>query len=136
MWHQFHAKYWRAQEFEGHRPVTLQNSTGFIVMVTWLLLDSQLMVDLISDIKMLINIPMVQDEDAIRVHCNSGVKILNHIGNLPGYGAVWYEPTGIDSILSILRVTKKFQVVFDSEGGLILWIETTVTSTTSYFPLC
>ena len=41
---------------------------------------------------------------------------MNRVGNLPGYVTVWYEPTGIANILSMLRATKKFRVVFDSEG--------------------
>ena len=30
---------------------------------------------------------------------------------------VWYEPTEIANILSMLRVTRKYQVVLNSEGG-------------------
>ena len=33
---------------------------------------------------------------------------MDRVGNLPGYGTVWYEPTGIANILSMLRATKKF----------------------------
>ena len=63
------------------------------------------------------NIRTVQGKDAIRVHCNSNVKIVNSIGDLPGYGTVWYEPIGIANTLSMSRVTKKFRVLFDSEGS-------------------
>ena len=66
---------------------------------------------------MLVNIRKVWGEDAIRVHCNSGVNIADRVGDLPGYGTVWYEPTGIAKILSMSRATKKFWVVFNSEGG-------------------
>ena len=44
---------------------------------------------------------------------------MDRIGKLPGYGTVWYEPTGIANILSMSRATKKFRVIFDSEGGII-----------------
>ena len=116
-WQQFHVKELGAQEFEGHTPVTLHNSTGRAVPLTWLLLGSQGTVDLITNEKMLMNIRTVQGKGAIRVHCNSNVKIFNSIGDLPRYGTVWYEPTGIANILSMSRVTKKFRVLFDSEGG-------------------
>ena len=66
---------------------------------------------------MIVNISTVQGEDVIWVHCSSGVKIVNRIGNLPGYGTVLYELTGIANILSMSRATKKFRVIFDSEGG-------------------
>ena len=73
--------------------------------------------DLIANPRMLLNIRRVRSEDAIRIHCNSGVKVVDKIGDLPGYGTVWYEPTGIANILSMSREKKKFRVIFDSEGG-------------------
>ena len=59
----------------------------------------------------------MQSEDAIRVQCNSGVKFMDRVSDLPGYGTVWYEPTGIANIMSMSRGTKKFRVIFNSEGG-------------------
>ena len=65
---------------------------------------------------------MVRGKDAIRVHCNSGVKILDRVGDLPGYGTVWYEPTGIVNIFSMSRATKKFRICFYSKGGNVFRI--------------
>ena len=62
------------------------------------------------------NIRTVRGEDSIRVHCNSGVEIVDGVSDLPGYGNVWYETTGIANILLMSRATKKFRDVFDSEG--------------------
>ena len=73
--------------------------------------------DLIANAKMLVSIRKVQGEDSIRVHCNIRVKILDRVGDLPGYRTVWYKPTGISNILLMSRATKKFRVVFVSEGG-------------------
>ena len=89
-WHQFHVEVWGAQDFEGHTPVTMHNNTGRAVTLTWLLLDSQSTVDLIANTKMLVNTRTVQGEDAIRLHCKSGVKIVDRVRDLPGYGTVWY----------------------------------------------
>ena len=94
----------------------MHNNTGLAVPLTWLLLESQSMVNLIANQMMLINIRRVRSKEAIRVHCNSGVKVVDRIGELPGYGTVWYEPTGIAIILSMSRATKKFRVIFDSAG--------------------
>ena len=88
--------------------MVIGNGTRRTVPLTWLLLDSQLKVDLISNPRMLLNIRKVRSEDAICVHCNSGVKVVDRVGDLTGYGTVWYEPTGIANILSMSRVTKKF----------------------------
>ena len=79
----------------------MHNATGRSVPLTWLLIESQLTVDLIANPKILLNIRKVQVKDAIRIHCNSGVKILDRAGDLPGYGNVWYEPTRIANILLV-----------------------------------
>jgi hypothetical protein len=39
------------------------------------------------------------------------------IGDLPGYGTVWYDPESIANILSLKRVAEKYHVAFDSEHG-------------------
>ena len=95
----------------------MHNATGRAVPLTWLLLDSQSVVDLIANPRMLLNIRKVRSEDAIRVHCNSGVKVVDRVGDLTSYVTVWYELTGIANILSMSRAMKKFRVIFDSEGG-------------------
>ena len=70
--------------------VVMHNDIGRAVPLTWLLLDSQSTVDLISNPRMLRNIRRVRSENAIRVHCNSGVKVVDRIGKLPGCVTVWY----------------------------------------------
>ena len=76
--------------------------------------------DLIAKPRMLLNIRKAWSKDVIHVHCNSGVKAVDIFGDLPSYRTVWYEPTGITKILSVSRVTKKFRVIFNSEGGNFL----------------
>ena len=98
-WHKFHVEGWGAQDFEGHTMVVMHNDTGRAVPLTWILLDRKSTLDLIANPRMLLNTRRVQSEDAIRVHCNSKVKVVDRISNLPGYGAVWYEPTGIANIV-------------------------------------
>ena len=72
----------------------MRNNTGRAVPLTWLLLDIKSTVDLIANPRMLLNIRTVRSKEAICVHCNSGVKVVDRIGDLPGYGTVWYERTG------------------------------------------
>ena len=43
----------------------MHNNTGRAVPLTWLLLDSQSMVDLIANAEMLVNIRTVRGKDAI-----------------------------------------------------------------------
>ena len=94
----------------------MHKNTSHAVPLTWLLLESQSMVDLISNKKMLVNIRKMWGKDTIRLHCNSGANIVNMVGDLPGYGTVWNEPTGIANVLSMSKVTKKIRVAFNSEG--------------------
>ena len=96
----------------------MHNATGRAVPLSWLLLDSQLTVDLIANANMLVNISKVRVKDAIRVHFNSRVNIVYRVSDLSGYGTVWYKLTGIANMPSILRSTKIFWVVFNSEKGI------------------
>ena len=98
-WHQFYVEGWRARDFEGHATVVMHNDTRRAVPLTWLLLDIQSTLDLISNPKILVNIRKVQGKDAIQVHCNSGVKIVDRVDDLPGYVTVWYKPTGTANTL-------------------------------------
>ena len=66
----------------------MHNATRRAVPLTWLLLDSQSTVDLIANTNMLVKIRKVRGEDAIRVHWNSGVNIVDIVGDLPGYGTI------------------------------------------------
>ena len=94
----------------------MYNTTGCTVPLTCLLLDSQSTVDLIANAKIMANIRKVWGKDAIRVHYNSGVKVVDRVGDLTGYGTVWYELIGITNILLMSRATNFFGF-FDSEGG-------------------
>jgi len=77
---------------------------------TWVLLDNQSIVDVFFNGALLENI---RDSDSsLDIHCNSGVATVNKIGNFPGYGVVWYHPSGIVTILSLARVKEKYQVTF------------------------
>ena len=89
-WHQLHVEGWVAQDFERNALVDMHNVTEWAVPLTWILLDSQSTVDLIANPKMLVKIRRVRGQDAIWVHCNSGVKIVYRVGDLTGYGTVWY----------------------------------------------
>jgi hypothetical protein len=42
---------------------------------------------------------------------------MNMIGDLPGYGTVWYDPKSIANILSLKRDIDKYSVAFDSKHG-------------------
>ena len=72
----------------------------------WILLDSQSTVDMFKNKKLLRNIH--DAKKALSLHYNSGIAMVNKIGDLPGYGTVWFYEDGIANILSLNNVKKKY----------------------------
>ena len=65
---------------------------------SWILLDNQSTVNVFYNAGLLRNIR--EGEAHMDIHCNAGVTSTNMVGDLPGYGTVWYHPKGIANILS------------------------------------
>ena len=57
----------------------------------WVLIDSQSTIDLFCNSSLLTNIRQV--ETKLNIFCNAGKKSTNMVGDLSGYGTVWYTPT-------------------------------------------
>jgi hypothetical protein len=62
---------------------------------TWILLDNQSTVDVFYVQPRPCLQTFVLDTGSMDIHCNAGVASTNLIGELPGYGTVWYHPSGI-----------------------------------------
>ncbi|KAI2491042.1 Reverse transcriptase (RNA-dependent DNA polymerase) [Fragilaria crotonensis] len=83
---------------------------------TWILLDNQSTVDVFCNKRMLSNIR--EHTNAMDIHCNAGITSTKWIGELKGYGTVWYNPSGIANILSLSRVKEHgYRVTFDTSEG-------------------
>ena len=50
----------------------------------------------------------------MRIHCNAGSHLTILIGDLPGYGTVWYDPKSIVNILSLRQVRDRYHISYDS----------------------
>jgi hypothetical protein len=82
----------------------------------WILLNNQSTVNVFHNEDLLDNIR--RGDGSMDIHCNAGVTSTSLVGDLLGYGEVWFNPSGIANILSLLRANQRgFQVPFDSENG-------------------
>jgi len=86
------------------------------VTSTWLLLDDQSIVDVFNNASVLKNIH--KSTTTMNIHCNARIVSKSMLGDLPGYGTVWYHPEGITNILSLAHIIEKeYHITFDSKDG-------------------
>jgi hypothetical protein len=85
---------------DGREGVTCQIGQDGRLPRSWILLDNQSTVDVFCNDNLLSNVRTA--EGSMKIHCNAGVATTNQVGDLDGYGTVWYHPNGIANILSSL----------------------------------
>jgi hypothetical protein len=88
---------------------------GAEVSKTWILLDNQSTVDVFCNPKLLKNVRRINK--VMNIKCNAGVTRTDMIGDLPGYGQVWFNKNGIANILSLSKVEAKYRITYDSKHG-------------------
>ncbi len=88
----------------------------------WILLDSESTISNFSNKKFLQNIRHCGTQHSLRVHSNGGHQDTHMIGDLPGFGPVWYNPVSLANILSLAAVRKICRVTMDSwkEAAMIV----------------
>ena len=79
----------------------------------WVLLDNQSTIDVFVNRHLLQKIRRIGQY--MYIHCTAGVTQTNLVGDLPGYGTIWFHPDGIANILSLSRVKTKYCITFDSD---------------------
>eukprot|EP00536_Pseudo-nitzschia_multiseries_P016322 jgi/Psemu1/45756/gm1.45756_g len=78
-----------------------------------LLLDSQATCNVISNCNLLHCIRPHPNGDKVDIHCNAGSVATTMVGELPGFGAVWFLEKGIANILSLGLVSDQYRVTLD-----------------------
>jgi hypothetical protein len=84
----------------------LHHQQGTQISRNWILLDNQSTVDVFCNGGMLENFRMINK--------TMNVTKTNWVGDLPGYGQVWYHRKGIANILSLSKVEEKYRITYDS----------------------
>jgi hypothetical protein len=79
-------------------------------------LDNQSTLDVFNNESVLKNIH--KSTTTMNIHFIAGIANTSMVGDLPGYGTVWYHPKGITNILSLSCIIEKgYHVTFDSKDG-------------------
>ena len=84
------------------------------IPVNWILLDSQSTVDIFCNPRLVENICRVKDR--MKMQCNAGTRVTNLVGDLPGYGPVWFNSRAIANVLSLKLVKEKYHIQYDSNA--------------------
>ena len=96
-----------------HDQTHLETQHGGHLPLEWVLLDNQSTIDVFVNRRLLKNIRRI--DQYMYIHCTAGVTRTNLVGELPGYGTVWFHPDGIANILSLARVKTKYRITFNSD---------------------
>ena len=78
-------------------------------------MDNQSTVNIFCDCMILKNIRQVSGR--MNIHCNAGIESTNWVGDLEGFGTVWYHKKGILNILYLEKVQEKYHVTYGSKDG-------------------
>ena len=80
----------------------------------WLLLDSQATCNIICNPALVNNIRKHPNRNSVTIYCNAGSVIVDTVGDMNGFGMVWFHENGIANCLSLALVSDQFRITLDT----------------------
>ena len=81
---------------------------------SWILLDTQSNCDIFHNKRLLTNIVKVEGPGMVLKSNGNNMLRTNKMGEVKGYGRVWYNKDSLANILSLANVRKKFRITFET----------------------
>ena len=51
----------------------------------------------------------------MRIQCNAGTRVTNLVGDLPGYGPIWFDSRAFANVLRLKLVKERYHVQYNSD---------------------
>ena len=91
-----------------------------LINLMWIIPDSASTVKKISNRKLLKNIRDCGSIRGLRIYTNGGTQDTHLIGDLPGFGPVWYNKGSLANILSLAAVRKTSRISYSNKEAAII----------------
>lgn len=80
-----------------------------------ILLDNQSTCNVFVNAQFLQSIRPAPNNTEMHIHCDAGTIICQTVGDLSGFGTVWYHSKGIANVLSLGKVKDIYRVTYNSK---------------------
>ena len=97
-----------------HYMMPTTSCSGMLIQMTWILLDSQSIVNVFCNCNLLQNVHQVLKQ--MQIPCNAGIQSTNLVRELSAYGDIWYDLKEIANILSPRNMKRKYDIAYNSQS--------------------
>lgn len=109
-------------DFSFHLNSSVTLTQAHMIDPNWILLDSESTVSIFSNRKFLRNIRPCGSQGGLRIHSNGGFQDTYQVGDLPGFGTVWYNEGSLANILSMAAVRRICRITMDTQVEAAIYV--------------